>query len=922
MIEISDRAAELAAFQEVIAGALAGHSAVIRITGPAATGKTELANAFTALITQPMLVLRATALPSQPPVPFSVVNQLTNEHADAETAEAMAPLAKSLEELQSYHFSDAESSTRSRNGVHDAFNALCRAFPKAASRHPTVVVVDDIQHADDESLSLLHSLVRNLQAIGCILIVTESGPVNPRVESLRAEMLRHPGFRNIRIGRLSREGVAHMVGTAPGLSDGTAIDRAWYDLSGGNPLLVRALLQDYKQSSDSAVIAGDTFKAAVASCVTRCDAATRRVLHALAVLGDDYSPQELRELTHLDEKSVTDALASLTEAGLVRDGQFGHEAVRSAVADSMDPESRAKMHRSAAEMLSHDTPVTGSQTIRTATHLLTIDPMPDTWALNALENAAKQSIAMDDMPFAYKCLLHAVRGCQDQPRADQLTVRLAEVEQDIDPVGAQRHLDALGRAICAGHLDNEQTAVAIRHLARHGYHNEARAGLARLTGAYEQVTRVWAAGTYPALADPQVPNATLSKFWTVGSMPSEFATDDDGSEPLPAQTYRDTITSLAMALRGDPPKAVRQLAEHSLQQCLVVESCPASAVYAIEALVYIDHVDEAVSWHEAFMRRINNRRRYLITAMAWIRAEMAMRKGNPAEAIAYADTSRTEAAGWGAIAVVGRAVTIQANIEMDRHHIAQEQLRTLLPSKALESRYGLHYLYARARYHLAADQSFTALHDLLKCGQMMRDWRMDVPTLVPWRSAAAEAYVSMGQLAKARALADEQMEMPGGQTYRIRGISLRAKAATTVLSERAALLRAAISDLQQAGDQIELARAYADLGHACQRSGQSSQARWAMRHAAELARQHHAHALYQDLQMTKGFPSFRPAGKTLSEAEHNVAKLAARGFTNREIADQLFITKSTVEQHLTKIYRKLKVSGRKDIVRNLSANSD
>ncbi|WP_217552090.1 LuxR family transcriptional regulator [Streptomyces sp. GbtcB6] len=51
----------------------------------------------------------------------------------------------------------------------------------------------------------------------------------------------------------------------------------------------------------------------------------------------------------------------------------------------------------------------------------------------------------------------------------------------------------------------------------------------------------------------------------------------------------------------------------------------------------------------------------------------------------------------------------------------------------------------------------------------------------------------------------------------------------------------------------------------------------------------------------------------LTESERRVGALAAAGRTNREIADLLGITVSTVEQHLTKVYRKLKVRRRADL---------
>ena len=59
----------------------------------------------------------------------------------------------------------------------------------------------------------------------------------------------------------------------------------------------------------------------------------------------------------------------------------------------------------------------------------------------------------------------------------------------------------------------------------------------------------------------------------------------------------------------------------------------------------------------------------------------------------------------------------------------------------------------------------------------------------------------------------------------------------------------------------------------------------------------------------------------LSKAERRVIALAAVGHTNREIAGKLFITVSTVEQHLTRAYRKLKVSSRADLVATMSQQS-
>ena len=55
----------------------------------------------------------------------------------------------------------------------------------------------------------------------------------------------------------------------------------------------------------------------------------------------------------------------------------------------------------------------------------------------------------------------------------------------------------------------------------------------------------------------------------------------------------------------------------------------------------------------------------------------------------------------------------------------------------------------------------------------------------------------------------------------------------------------------------------------------------------------------------------------LSEREFEVAWLLFRGYTNRQIAEELFITESTVKKHASHIYEKMQVSGRKEFKENI-----
>jgi DNA-binding NarL/FixJ family response regulator len=57
----------------------------------------------------------------------------------------------------------------------------------------------------------------------------------------------------------------------------------------------------------------------------------------------------------------------------------------------------------------------------------------------------------------------------------------------------------------------------------------------------------------------------------------------------------------------------------------------------------------------------------------------------------------------------------------------------------------------------------------------------------------------------------------------------------------------------------------------------------------------------------------RGYGNALSPRELEVARLAARGFTNSRIAAELSLSVSTVEDHLTKAMRKLKIRSRREL---------
>jgi DNA-binding CsgD family transcriptional regulator len=132
-------------------------------------------------------------------------------------------------------------------------------------------------------------------------------------------------------------------------------------------------------------------------------------------------------------------------------------------------------------------------------------------------------------------------------------------------------------------------------------------------------------------------------------------------------------------------------------------------------------------------------------------------------------------------------------------------------------------------------------------------------------------------------------------------------------------LERAIGLLRDSPMRLELARALAAHGALLRRRRMPTESREPLREAFELAEACGAEPLAQTVRTELRASGLRPRSAALSgpasltASERRVADLAAAGQTNKQIAQELFVTPKTVEVHLSNAYRKLDISGRREL---------
>jgi ATP/maltotriose-dependent transcriptional regulator MalT len=274
------------------------------------------------------------------------------------------------------------------------------------------------------------------------------------------------------------------------------------------------------------------------------------------------------------------------------------------------------------------------------------------------------------------------------------------------------------------------------------------------------------------------------------------------------------------------------------------------------------------------------------------------------------------------------AATVLAEIAVASGQLEEAQtLVDLLPQGNLPAGVGTVLIpAARGRLRLAQGRAHEALAEFESCMALWHPavWGMEMRDVgyVHARSGAAQALLALGEVHRARQLAEAELtdvRRFGGK--RALGVALRVLGLALGAEEGLAALEESVAVLNESPAMLERARSLVALGAGLRRVGRRRDARRALSQGLDTAARCGARPLIsyarEELRVAGARPrrDWTSGVEALTPSELRIVKLARDGHSNRQIAEELYLSIKTVEGHLARAYSKLEITARSDLNR-------
>jgi len=932
-----ERERELGEARAALTEAHAARGRVVLVEAPAGLGKTSLLRAVAGLAADEGFVcLRARASDLERAFAYGCVRQLLEPVVAKASPADRDRLFEGAAALSEPLFSPGSGSaaTSSPDSAFATLHGLYWLLNNLADEAPVVLCVDDLHWSDAESLRFANYLAPRLDGLR-VAVIAGTRPGEGETREL-ARLAAAPETTVLRPRPLSTAATATLCERRLGATVAPEFVAACRNATGGNPFYVEELLreaaeQDFATDAGGADRVQRIVPAAVAQAVLlrlagRPPAATA-VVRAVAVLGDGASLPEAASLAGLGEADAADAADLCVALALLEPGlAFTHPIVREAVYADIGSRERADAHARAAALLAER----GASEERIAAQIAQAEPAGDPARVALLRRVAGEALVRGAPAAAVAWLGRALAEPPPPAERGEVLLELSSAELRLGTPGA-----AVGQLSEAAALVRgpELLATSARQLG------------AALTWSGDADRAVATIGTAIDAVEGEDRELTLlleaerAAYAQQGSLearaPVAAHLERYGGLEGATPGERLVLASLAFERARAAPTAAEAAGhiERALADPRLLgeqEQDVAGTLYLlVVGLLATDALDAA----DACLGRMlaEARARASIPALAFVivhRGWVSFRRGDVAVAEADARTSLDLLTSHD-IRLGTRfalALEIEALIERDEVAAADRALRESgfgdeIPAGMASNS----LLRARSLLRLTQGRTREGLDDLVTFGDHDERWGGANPLSSRWRSAAARAHAALGDAEAARRLAVEDLDRARrwGAASGI-GTALHALALVEGGDASVERLREAAGILEGSPERLRQARALTDLGAALRRANRRAEARGALQDGLGLAERLGARALAArartELQAAGGRSSdpYGTGVAQLTVSERRVAELAADGHSNPEIAQALFVTRKTVETHLGRVYRKLDITGRRDLERVLA----
>ncbi|HUQ58868.1 LuxR C-terminal-related transcriptional regulator [Lentzea sp.] len=783
---------------------------------------------------------------------------------------------------------------------------------------PALVVLDDLHLAEPGTLAALRSPVAASACEKVVwLLARRRGEGADRL--FAAALAR--GAVRIELRPLPDNVIADLVAD---LAGGTP-DRDLLALAStarGNPAAVTSLLDALRADGQIAVVNGQASlrtdrsplntEALLSERVSALSGRARHLLQVASVLGPRFEPGDVAEMLASSTAILLPALDEVIAAGLVaapEDGlAFRHELVWRLVAGSVPPPVRRALHREAGEMLLKR----GDSAVRAAQHLLHGAQRGDARSIDGLVTAA--TAVLFTAPDA----------------AAELAVRALELTDPASPSLPHRTVIAVRALIAAGRLAAAQ-ALARDALSREVSPEPAAklrhcvAMTTLLTARHaESAEHCEALLDEPDLLPELVPWVEITRMMALlghdrnraGELAETVVRTRQGS---PDDVLATALAVLAAIARDTgQPGAALELAREAARSVTSHDLCAYPRLLLATVFSGLREFAEA----DSVLRGARSGPSAVVAKgimTAVVQARILVQAGRVEEAATEARAALTTAEETGHAALVAPALAVLAVVAI---HTGDLPAAVEHVGRCRESVPADGILFSRACYQWNDVLVTYVGSGLEKALELLRD---EYPDLVSSGLFAEEPRAAGWFVRRALEAGDEglaksvvdRVEQLAGENPGFRAVATAALHARGLLDADASLLELAV---RQDGDLWARANAAEDLGVLLDDR------------AASVKSLESALGLYREIGVSRDSARVlgrlrklgrrrraepaRPASgwSGLDDTERAIATLVAKGQTNRQISTQLFMSPHTVNFHLRKIFRRLGISSRVELV--------